>query len=145
MPPIIRVADQTTWILCSLDTQLIELEFRCIRNAAYGVMPRLEGHWHWRTLQCYEPLRLTTGLPQPCKIGLHLRVCPERLEGRVKNRGCSRVVWQFDSIVHPFAFTSCFDNAGTTKIGKMPRNLRLALVQNLYEVANAHLPAVHEV
>src|SRR5271155_1452777 len=120
MPPIIRVADQTTWILCSLDTQLIELEFRCIRNAAYGVMPRLEGHWHWRTLQCHELLRLTTGLPQPCKIGLHVPVGLERLQGCIKNRSCSHIVWSLDSIVHPFAFTPCLYDSGTAKIREMP-------------------------
>jgi hypothetical protein len=47
--------------------------------------------------------------------------------------------------VHPFAFTSSLYDSGTTKIGEMPRNLRLALVQNLYEVANTHLTAIHEV
>jgi hypothetical protein len=91
-----------------------------LRTADLGTGAAVRGHWNWRTLQCHEPLRLATGLPQPQKIGLHVAVCLERLEGCVKNRDCSCIVRSFDSIVHPFAITSCFYDSGTTKIGEMP-------------------------
>ena len=50
-----------------------------------------------------------------------------------------------DAIVHPFPLTPRGYDAGPPQIGEMPRNLGLALLKNLHEIANANLSAVHQV
>jgi hypothetical protein len=50
-----------------------------------------------------------------------------------------------DFVVHPFAFTPRSHNARTTQICQMARDLGLALREDLNEVTDADLPAIHEV
>jgi len=50
-----------------------------------------------------------------------------------------------NSVVHPLAFPAGSNHAGATQVGKVARNLGLALGENLNEIADAHLSSVHEV
>jgi hypothetical protein len=47
--------------------------------------------------------------------------------------------------MHPLALASRGNNAGTSQIGQVTRNLGLALPENLDKVANAHFSAAHQV
>jgi hypothetical protein len=114
-------------------------------EADSGAVARLEGHRDWRTLECYEPLRLTAGLAQPGEVGLHVAVCFEGLEGCVEDRGCSWVVRSLDAVVHPLAFASRLHYSGAAQVGEVPGDLRLALLQDLDEVTDTDLAAVHEI
>ena len=50
-----------------------------------------------------------------------------------------------DAIVHPFAFTASGDDASSAQVGQMPRDLRLTLLENLDEEADADFAPMHEV
>ena len=47
--------------------------------------------------------------------------------------------------MHPLPFPACGDDPSTAEVGEVPGNLRLALAENLDEVADADLAAVHQV
>jgi hypothetical protein len=96
-------------------------------------------------LQRDEPLRLTTGFPQAGKVGLHIPICLEQLERCVKNRSRSYISRSLDSVVHPLTLSPRLYDPGTAQVGKMPGDLRLALLENLHEVADADLPAIHKI
>ena len=53
--------------------------------------------------------------------------------------------WPRNAVVHPLPFSSRADDSGVAKIGEMPGYLWLALLQYLHKVADADLPAIHQV
>ena len=67
------------------------------------------------------------------------------LERLIQNTGRGLVLRGSKSIVHPFAFASRRDDSRSTKIGKMPRDLRLADAKDFDEVANADLAVGNEI
>ena len=86
-----------------------------------------------------------TGFAQPREIGLHLSVGTKGCECGVEDSKCSVIAGTLDPVVHPLSFTTGGDNAGTAKVGEVARDLRLALLEDLHEVADADLAAVHQV
>jgi len=100
---------------------------------------------HWRVLQCDEAMRFATSFIESREIRLHFAVCFEGGEGSFKDGCCASVVWPLDAVVHPLPFPPSADDSGVAEIGEMAGYLRLALIQNLDEVADADLAAVHQV
>jgi hypothetical protein len=96
-------------------------------------------------VQADEALRLATCFAQPGKVGLHLSICGEGCE-RCVEYGCRTCVGgALDAVVHPLPFSASTDNSGVTEIGQMPGYFWLTLLQNLHEVADAHLSTAHEI
>lgn len=100
---------------------------------------------HWRSVQSGKPLRHTAESVQPVEVRLHPFIFPENSERFSKDFGSSDISGSFDLIVHPLSVAPRGNNTGTSQIRQVTRNLRLVLSQNLDKVANAHLPAIHQV
>ena len=49
-----------------------------------------------------------------------------------------------DAVVHPFTLASGGDHTRAAEISKMTGDLRLALIQDLNEIADTHLSSIHE-
>jgi hypothetical protein len=47
--------------------------------------------------------------------------------------------------MHPLALTPRLNDTRTAKVGEVPGDLRLPLLENLYEVADTYLASVHKV
>jgi hypothetical protein len=90
-------------------------------------------------------LRSTASLAETRKIRLHRFLFPQNRKRFPENPRRPQVGRHDDSVVHPFAFASRSYDAHASKVREMPRNLGLALPENLDEVADAHFPSVHEV
>ena len=58
---------------------------------------------------------------------------------------CTLVGRHHDAVVHPLAITPSGHNAGVPQIRQVPGNLRLGLIQDLDEIANADFLVSHEV
>ena len=102
-------------------------------------------NWQRSALKGDEALRGVAGDRQAGQIGLHLPVGAERGESRAEN-GCNSGVGGLnDAVVHPFALAAGADDARPAEIGKMARNLGLALREDLDEIADAKLPAGDQV
>lgn len=106
---------------------------------------RLNRRRHWRSVQSGNLLWHTAGSVQPVEVRLHPFVFPESSERFSKDFGSSDISGSFDLIVHPLSLASRCNDAGTSQICQVTRNLGLALPENLDEVADAHLSAIHEV
>jgi hypothetical protein len=47
--------------------------------------------------------------------------------------------------MHPLSFSARLYDPGPAKVGEVPGNLRLSLLQNLHEVADTDLTSIHEI
>lgn len=78
-------------------------------------------------------LRGATDFGEPLSIALHLRIVRQPQHGVFQDFSCCVVVGLDDPIVHPRAFSSCADDAGSSQVGEMPADLGLIRFQNLNE------------
>ena len=101
--------------------------------------------WKRRALKSYESTRLTAGFGEPGKVGLHFTIGTEGRQCSFKNSESAGIRWTLNTVVHPLPFATRRDDTGTAQVGQVARDLRLALTQNLDEIADAHFPAVHKV
>ena len=100
---------------------------------------RIDVSRNGRTLEPGYTLRRAAGFAQSRMVGLHRFIFTEDGE-RVAQDSCGASVLRHDDFVmHPFSFAPSGDNAGAPQIGKMARNLGLALSKDLHEIANAHV------
>lgn len=100
--------------------------------------------WKRRSLKADKLLGLATGLLQPGRIGPHLQIQPEPFQRRVQNRRRRCVHRPLDSVVHPLPLAPRPHNPGIPQIRQMPRDLRLALPQDLHKIADADLCSIHQ-
>jgi hypothetical protein len=115
------------------------------RGASSGAGLGLNQDGQGRTVKRGEPSRCTAGFVQPDQIGLHALVLSQNGECFAKDF-CGAGGGRYnDPIVHPLAFAPGCDNAGAAQIRQVPRDLWLALAENLDEVADTNLSAIHEV
>ena len=63
----------------------------------------------------------------------------------MENRRCVGILWPVDAVVHPLAFPARTDNSCVSQIREVPGDLRLPLLQNLDEIADTDLLAIHEI
>jgi hypothetical protein len=98
-----------------------------------------------RSIQNMKPGRCAAGLVQEAQIALHLFLPRQPRQRLTQNAGRACMCRGHDLVMHPFALAPCLDNAGSSQIGKVSRDLWLALLQDLHEVANAYLPSIHQV
>ena len=109
-----------------------------------GAADRIENR-HRRTLKRSGLRRYTASLAEPRKIRLHRFLFPDNGDRLAKDPGCTVMGRHYDPVVHPFALAPRRHHARPPQIRKMPGDLRLALSQDLNEVADADLPSVHQV
>ena len=118
--------------------------FSVVKKALW-ITERVDASRPRRALEQINPLRRAAGSVQPGEVGLHPFVLPERKQRLAKNTCCARTGRHRDFIVHPFTVAPGDNNARAPQIREMARNLGLALVQNLDEIADTHLSSVHQV
>lgn len=87
----------------------------------------------------------TTGGHEPGPVALHLGVGVHPLPEAAQGVGRDRIRRLRDAIMDPLAFTARRDDAGSSKVSKMARNLRLALTERFDEEADANLVAADHV
>lgn len=63
----------------------------------------------------------------------------------MKNLGCADVRRHDDLVMHPLAFAASCHDPGFAEISEVPGNLRLRLIEDLDEVADANLLLSHKV
>lgn len=97
------------------------------------------------SVQRCQFLRRTACFVQSAEIRLHCSIFPEDCERFFQELRCTGIQGNHNPVVHPFPFTPSGNDACTTQISEMPGNLGLALPENLDEVADADLSAIHEV
>ena len=92
-----------------------------------------------------QSCRRAAGSIEPPAISLQLLIRSQDIEGFAQNPGCASIGRKGDPVVHPFSIAARGDNASGAKVGEVTGDLRLALPQDLDEVADADLAAIHQV
>lgn len=100
--------------------------------------PRRRSELDWR-------LGGATGGHEPGPVALHLGVGVHPVPEAAQGFGRDRIRRLRDAIMDPLAFTASRDDAGSSKVSQMARNLRLALTERFDEEADANLVAANHV
>src|SRR5262245_25832020 len=95
-----------------------------------------------QAFRCSDP---TTNLLELLPLLLHVCIGPQPLTDLVEDLLRGRVGRLGQTIVHPLALAARGNNARSTQIGEMARNLRLMCSQNLYAETDAQLAVSDEI
>jgi hypothetical protein len=76
---------------------------------------------------------------------LHFAIAPEGCKGGVEDGDGTGIGRALDAVVHPLPFPSSRDNAGAAQVGQVAGDFWLTLLEDLDEVTDADLAAVHQV
>jgi hypothetical protein len=98
-----------------------------------------------RTVEGRQSLWGAAGSVESRKVGLHRLIFTEHRDRFDEDARGARMLRRNDAVVHPFPFAASSDDARTSQIGQVPRNLGLALPKDLHEITDAHFLAVHQV
>jgi hypothetical protein len=104
-----------------------------------------QGRGQGSTLKGDKTAWLATCLAEPGKVRLHLAISGKRREGGIEYGESAGLGGTLDAVVHPLPFPARRNDSGTAEVGKMARDLGLALAQDLNKVTNADFAAVHQV
>ena len=98
-----------------------------------------------RLLKSDKPCRAAAGFRETQSVSLHCPLLFQPAQRLTKNLRGSDIRGHHDPVMHPFALAPGLDDSRPAKIGQMPGNLRLPLLQNLHEIADAKLLIAHQV
>jgi hypothetical protein len=91
-----------------------------------------------RSQQGHELLRCAASLGQLSSVRLHGLLLLEPLKNLLQYPRRAFIGWHHDAVVHPLAIAPGRHDASIPQICQMPGYLRLWLIQNLYEIADAY-------
>lgn len=103
------------------------------------------GRGYGCTDQGDEAFGLAAGFAEAGEVGLHGRIRLEGGQSRFKDCRRAGVLRGHDAVVHPFSFAAGGDYSSFTQVGEVAGDLGLAFVQDLDEIADADLAAIHKV
>lgn len=92
-----------------------------------------------------KTLRPAADRVEPLEVLLHGGIATKGGQHFVQDHLRARTLRMVDAVVHPLPFAAGIDDARIAQIRQMPGYLRLALLQDLHEVADTDFPAVHEI
>src|SRR5687767_11607503 len=92
----------------------------------------------WRVSQLHGKLGRAAELHELLPIALQLRIFGERRAHFAKNTSGVVVRWIDQAVMHPFSFTTRIHNLRAAQVCKVPRNLRLAGLENRYQKTDTH-------
>jgi hypothetical protein len=127
----------------ALARRLALIRFACKPSRATPIRRALDRQRS--SIQSRGSLWRATRLVESRELCLHGFFSAQNREHLRKHLRCPRVPRRHDAIVHPFAIASRLHDPSLAKVGKMTRNLGLALPQNFHEIAHAHFAPVHQV
>ena len=84
-------------------------------------------------------------LDSRAQVSLHRSIFFQPTKSLLKNLSRSDVRWHDDPVVHPLPVSARCNDSGAPQISKVTRDLRLGLIQNLDEVADADFLIAHQV
>jgi len=114
-------------------------------SLAGGAGDRLDRYREGRSFERGNLQRGAAGFAEARQVCLHRLLFPDNRESFAQDAGCSRMRRDNDFVVHPLTLPSRSHDAGPPQIRQMPRNLGLALSEDLDEIADANLPPIHQI